>query len=211
MFQRFCLRFANFNARLVFTHLQGGNFGALDEAVVNLVQFGLRCGGLVFLQFDAGRGRFVKDVGAHGEVHGGIVGVRLRFESDDRVTRALCHFQRRLDAFQFTRLGAVAGVRPRVFFADAVFVEQVGDWHIGERVFQLGFGHGWIDVTREAAQGEAKGAFVTDDGFLHLDTARVGLGKFGAAAGVVFKDDAQLFDDVFVTGEVFFRHFQRFA
>jgi len=122
LFQRFCLRFADFNARLVFTHLQGGNFGALDEAVVNLIQFGLCCGGLVFLQFDAGRGRLVEDVGAHSEVHGGIVGVCLRFESDDRVTRALCHFQRRLDAFQFTRLGAVAGVRPRVFFADAVFV-----------------------------------------------------------------------------------------
>ena len=46
---------------------------------------------------------------------------------------------------------------------------------------------------------------------MHLDAARVRLGKFGAAARVVFEDDAQLLDDVFVTGEVFFRHFQRFA
>ena len=49
LFQRFCLRLAHFNARLVFAHLQSGNFGALHQAVVDLRQFGLCGGGLVAL------------------------------------------------------------------------------------------------------------------------------------------------------------------
>ena len=87
-------------------------------------------------------------------------------------------------------MGAVAGVRQCVFFADFVFVEQVGDVHAGERVFQLGFGNWRLDVAGETAQGETEGAFVADDGFLYLNAARVCLGKFGATAWVVFKDDA---------------------
>ena len=42
LFQRARLRFADFDTRLVFTHLQRGDFGALHQAVVDLIQFGLR-------------------------------------------------------------------------------------------------------------------------------------------------------------------------
>ena len=92
----------------------------------------------------------------------------------------------------------------RIFFADLVFIEDVGNRHFGKRVGQLAFSHGRVNVTRQAAQCQSQGTLITDNSLLYLYLPRFGLGKLGAATRVVFEDDAQLFDDVIMPRQIFF-------
>ena len=186
-----------------------GQARALQHVALDLGQPVFR-GRDVFGAFRHGRAvGAVEGVPVEVEVHRLVVARGGAFEVDAGQRLAPIDLDVLAQAGQFGRLGQVRRVRLQFF--ERVQIEPVGAVLLRERVGQLLFGHDAPDQGRQPREVRREGGLVVDQVLLDLDFARLGLGVFRLAAGVVFDDDLHVAHDLVVALEVFQVDFDAFA